>query len=320
MTVRMASPTATQEEIEEVLTKHGNEVVKETPAEDAAAAEEPKRDDFETDEEHEAALVEWQQKQEEAAEAAAGKTNEDEEEEEDKPAQPARKPSRFAKRFRKLTAPLEARIAELQDQLKDVQKSGKAAEEKPEEKDPRPVKANFKTQEEYEDALMAWGARKAIADKEATDAQKAQQAFLQENYDNCRAGVEAFKEEHDDWDETINQNIPMHQGVQLAILEQENGAEVVYYLGKHPAYATKLAEMSPLSAVMEVGRLSERLLKQNPAGSNRTAGGGTPLKPKPRLPAPVKPVTTSATTSTVTTKSAKSLDEFRQAKAAGRTK
>jgi hypothetical protein len=167
---------------------------------------------------------------------------------------------------------------------------------------------------------MTWGARKAIAEKEVADARTAEQATLQQNYDSYRAGVEAFKDTVDDWDETVNQSIPMHQGVQLAIFEQENGAEVVYYLGKHPAYAEKLAEMSPLSAVMEVGRLSDRLLKQNPAGPNRAAGGGAPPKPKPRLPAPVKSVSSSATTSTVSTKTATSLRDFRAAKAAGRTR
>jgi hypothetical protein len=139
MTVRMASATATQEEIEEVLTKHGNEVQKEPPADDKneTAPEEPKRDDFASDEEHQAAVDEWQQQQEEAAEAAA------EEEELEKAAPPARKPSKFQKRVNKITASLNAKVAELEERLKAAEKGDKAKVETTEDKDPRPVKANF---------------------------------------------------------------------------------------------------------------------------------------------------------------------------------
>jgi hypothetical protein len=91
-----------------------------------------------------------------------------------------------------------------------------------------------------------------------------------------------------------------------------------YYLGKHPAAAKKLAEMSPFAAVMEVGRLAARLKTGAPEPGD--AASRTKIKPKPRIPEPVKPVSTSATASTLTSREAaqkKDFRAFRQAQARG---
>jgi hypothetical protein len=302
-----ASPGATKEAVEKVLAGAGLEVEK--PEEDTAAVvQEPKRDAFETDEEFEAAHVEWQDKQKEP-EAKGG----DEEEEEE---QPPKKLSKFKKRISRIVAPLERENQELKARIKALEKGGKKEEPKPVE-NPRPKRADFTTDEEYEDALVAWGTAKAIADQAAKDAQKEENERLGQNLQNYRAQVEEFKEEHDDWDEVVNQDIPMHVGVQLAIMEQENGAEVVYYLGRHPEYAKKLAEMTPLSAVMEVGRLSARLT----AGSGSPgsgAGHGDTTKNKSRVPPPVRPVSTAATSSTLTSRDAAAKRDYKGWKAAVR--
>jgi hypothetical protein len=93
------------------------------------------------------------------------------------------------------------------------------------------------------------------------------------------AGVKKAKETYDDWDKAVNQDIHIGKEVQLAIFEQKNGAEVVYYLGKHPAFAKKLGALTAaghaISAIREVERLSARL------GANT---------PRPQAPArPVRP-------------------------------
>lgn len=304
MTIRIATATGTQADIEAVLEKRGYEVEK--PAEtQTETPEEPKRDDFETDEEHEAAVAEFAQKQEEAAEAAA------ETEETEEAAAPQRKPSKFQKRIQKITGKLERENADLKARLEAVEKGGKKEAQPAKEDNPRPVRTSFKSVEDYEDALLAWGTAKAVAEREVAATENAQRAQLEENWNHYKSNVEAFKEANDDWDEVTNRtDIPMHQGVQLAIMEQENGAAVVYHLGKHPEYAKKLAEMSPLSAVMEVGRLSAKLAAAS-GSAGPAAGSGANHKPKPRVPAPVRPVSSAATTSTLTPATAAKKGDFR---------
>src|SRR5258707_316978 len=131
--------------------------------------------------------------------------------------------------------------------------------------------------------------------KEAEDANKAR---FEQNISNYAVQVEEAKDKYEDWDKVVNQEIFIGKEVQLAILEQENGAEVIYSLGRHPAYAAKLGEMSPLSAVMEVGRLSARLTTG--ASAHDEANGEEPRKPKPKVPAPVRTVSTAGSSTALT--------------------
>lgn len=98
-----------------------------------------------------------------------------------------------------------------------------------------------------------------------------EQQRLEKNLKHYGAQIKEAKKKYDDWHETLNQDVDVFigQGVQIAILEQPNGAEVAYYLGKHPAFAKKLGKMSStpgrqIEAIREVERLSARLAANSP--------------------------------------------------------
>ena len=354
------STGATKEAVEKVLASHGLEVEKPVPTQDeqqdktrksgvegaqgsseGAVANEPKREDFDSDEEYTIAREEWDVEQREL-EAAKEKDEVEEGEEEEEtpptPAQPAAKQSKFKKRIEKITAPLKRQIADLERRLNE-----KGGEKKTDEPPPvpalppRPVRESFKTQEEYENALIAWGTEKTIRESAIKTAEQDQRKQLETNFSNYKKNVEEFRETVDDWDEVVNQDIPMHVPVQLAIFEQVNGAQVIYYLGKHPEYTRQLAAMSPLSAVMEVGRLSERLLAKSDksgAGKGARSGGtasGSPgsgagnrearTRTRAVIPAPIRPVSTAATSPSLTSRDAatnKDYKAFKRAQRAGR--
>jgi len=303
--MKSGSIGATDKDIQDVLEKNGYEIDKPEPA------AEPERDTFATEEEFEAAHTEWQEAQE--GKAATKKAEESEDEEDEQGRQPQPKLTRTQRKIQRATDKLAKENAELKQRLDALE--GKA---KPEKKDenPRPARADYQTDQEYEDALLDWGYKTRATKEQRENAERAERERLTEIQNNYRSQVEEFKEEHDDWEEVVNQDIPMHQAVTLAIVEQENGAEVAYYLGKHPDYARKLAEMSPLSAVMEVGRLSSRLKTGSPSTSD--ANGGANLKPKPKVPAPVRPVSTAATTSPLTSRAAAEKGNYKAFKAAQR--
>lgn len=308
MTVTMVSASrgATQEAVEEVLVKRGLEVQKPEPTTPEIPVEEPARDAFDNDEEFEAAHSAWQAKQETPAE-----------EDEDEDPQPARpKLSRFQKRLQQVTGRIQAENAALKARLDQLEKGGK--KEQAAKENDEPVREQFKTQKEYDDALFDYRYKQRRAKEQEEDAAREQREHAEQIQSSYRRSVEAFKDTVDDWEEVVtNSDIPMHLSEQLAIMEQENAAEIVYHLGKHPDYARKLAEMSPLGAVMEVGRLSAKLKAASGSPGTGTGPAATP-KPKPKVPPPVRPVSTSATQPTLTTSTAKSLKDFRAAKAARR--
>ncbi len=301
-----ASPGATEEKVAHALASAGLEV--ETP-EVPAIEGEPKRDDFQTAEEFDAAVEEFN--------AAHPEETEEEHEEEQAP---ARKPSKFQKRIQKITGRLESENAELRERLAKLEKGGKTAEEEtPSAEVKRPVRADFKSNEEYEDALLAWGTDRRLLERQQREAVETAKAEAQENYDAYKEGVDEFVAEHDDWNEVVNQDIPIHPDVQYAIFElREAGAAVTYYLGTHPEYAVKLAKMPVRSAVMEVGRLSTKLTPES--GSGRpAAGSGAPPKPRPRIPPPVRTVNTSTTSQSLTSAEAAKNKNYKAFKAAQRS-
>jgi len=301
-----ASPGATEEKIREVFEKNGLEPEAPEVVETPKPVPEPKRDDYEAEEEFEAAQTVWQE---------ASGTKESEKTEEPK------RLSRLQRRVQRETSQLRSENDELRRRLEALE--GKKTEEATPEENPRPKRADFNGDEEYEDALLAWGTERALAKRQAEEAQNEQQRALEQNYQNYRTQVEEFKDEHDDWEDVVGQDIPMHTAVQLALLEQTNGAEVTYYLGKHPDFTRKLAAMSPLSAVVEVGVLSRKLQSD----SGRTSGpanareGETKTITKPKAPAPVQPVRTGTTLASMSSiDAAKNGDykAFKRAQRAGR--
>ena len=64
------------------------------------------------------------------------------------------------------------------------------------------------------------------------------------------------KEKHPDFAETISHlNLPTSQAMLEAILDSELGAEIMYWLGKHPTDCKLIGDLEPLSAVREIGRI-----------------------------------------------------------------
>lgn len=305
--MQSSSVGATKEAIEKVLTDNGYETEKPEPE----VVAEPKREDFESDE----AFTEAQ----EAHEAAAEETEDEKEERERKEKEQARsKPTRKQRAIDRATRELQEKNRKLEDRLAALE-SGKKPATEAEPKIKVPERKDFKSDAEYDEAMFDWRYQVRRAKELERSAQERTNAQLKENFENYQSAVAEFKDEHDDWDEVVNQTLPVHEAVILAVTELENGPDVTYYLGKHPDYARRLAEMSPLSAAMEVGRLSTRLKTGAPDTS--AAGNGAKPKPKLRLPEPVKPVSTAATSSTLTSAEAakkKDFKAFKQAQRAGR--
>jgi DNA repair exonuclease SbcCD ATPase subunit len=306
---------ATPEAIEKVLTENGYEIEK-TVAEAPPELVEPKREDFKSDEDFDAAQEQFETKQEEVAAAAEEKEEHEEEAREKKERENGRnKPSRKQRAIDKATRELKEKNQQLEERLAALE--GKKPVAAGALKIEAPKREDFKSDQEFDDAMFDYRYKVRRAKEETENQQKAQQDRLKENFENYQTSVAAFKEEHDDWDEVVDQKIPIHESVYLTIMELENGPQVTYYLGKHPDFARRIAELSPLSAVVEVGKLADKLAngqKPQDKDEKRTA---TRIPPK-AIPEPVKPVSTSASASTLTSREAAKNRDYKAFKAAQR--
>ena len=208
-------------------------------------------------------------------------------------------PKNLSKRFDKLykeKKQLEERLAAL-----EAAKVAPVAEERPAV--PVEVTAKFPTfnawaQEQIEDGKSAemedwleerdaWKDARRVQEEE----KQAEKAYLQEIEDTYSQSVEAFKAEHEDWDEVVGGaeiSIPVVAG--NAIKQLENGPAVVWFLATNPKDAKKLSEMPPVLAVAEIGRIAARLEKMQPEENAQSNGKGPDKAPIVSSNAP-KPIT-----------------------------
>ena len=93
--------------------------------------------------------------------------------------------------------------------------------------------------------------------------QKAQQNQLNLQAEQVKA-QESFNErvtalDKEDYADKANAIPDLPDGVAAAIMSLDNGPEMVYHLGEHLDKADALASMTPMAAMMELGKISSQM-------------------------------------------------------------
>lgn len=152
------------------------------------------------------------------------------------------------------------------------QAEGKAA---PKIEDFQTLDAYLEARDEYRDKA-----------KSSKDTQGKDQPDVQYHQAVTRAReslMEAGSEKYDDFEEVVtSDNIRITPVMRDAIFElddQEIQAELTYYLGKNPKEAQRIAKLSPMRQIAEVGKLEAKLTSTS-----------TPTKRPSSAPDPIKPV------------------------------
>lgn len=184
----------------------------------------------------------------------------------------------FQKRINKVTADKyeqQRRADELQRKLDEMQA-------KPKEASAAPKLEDFDHDEEaYNAASIKYQVSEAVKAERAsidTDAQQAKAAEAQRAFNDRIVAMNK-----PDFADVANSVPQLPAGVADALVQSENGAELIYHLGTHLDMADKLASMSPTQAIMELGRISANMntnpeIKQSAAPNPIepiTSGGGS---------------------------------------------
>jgi len=165
----------------------------------------------------------------------------------------------FQKRIDKVTADkyAEQRRADELQKWKDDQLAKQAAE-----KAVKPKLEDFDYDEEEHNKAVRQheidqGVQAALAKKSAEAEAKQQQQDSEKVLNTFNERVEALGKA--DFDTKANAIPTLPSGVVDALMQSEQGAEIVYHLGSNLEVAESLAQMSPGMAMMEIGKLSTRL-------------------------------------------------------------
>lgn len=179
------------------------------------------------------------------------------------------KPKGVQKRIDELTANWreEQRTRQKLEAMLERVLSNQPQKESPPAQQPKtePVVEQFKTYEEYVDARAEWVAeRKFQAIEEQRRAAEAEQAKAHK-HDTFLQKAEEFAATAPDFkDVAFNPSLPITDVMADAIDLSDKGPEVLYYLGKNPDEAAKIARMPDLQAALEIGRLEARLSLPQP--------------------------------------------------------
>ena len=96
-------------------------------------------------------------------------------------------------------------------------------------------------------------------------------------------GISSLNKE--DFDAVASSVPLLPEGVADALMQSDNGAEVIYHLGSNLDVADRIAGMSPLAAMAEIGRISASMATQ-------------PVVKPSAAPAPIAPLKTGSSLST----------------------
>ena len=199
---------------------------------------------------------------------------------------PPQRPSSRQRRIDRLTR----ENAELQKRLEALEQRA-APPASPSVETPavpgRPDLKDFKTLEEYTEALTDWKLNQREAQKRADDEKRAVQTAAQALQDSWAAKDQAAAQAHPDYRELMDSTeIPVGPGVlaaRQALLEEENGAEILYHLASHPAELKRIAALSPAKAILEIGKLAVSLAPSSSPENPQPKVSSAP-KPPPPLP------------------------------------
>jgi hypothetical protein len=232
----------------------------------------------------------------EESEPAEGKT-----ETESEPVTTEQKPERqkgeshsgWQKRVDRLTArnkQVEARAAELEAELNSIkskQTTTTAQPAKPAAKPGEPRIEDFENVNDWFDARADWKRERERQAEQST----AKQQETRELWDAHNNRLSEARAKYDDFDEISKTfgDITIPQSAALAIVEQPNSADIVYYLANHTEEAKNLNDLRPMQAIAAIARISDKL----------KAPSAPKPKPSSQAPQPIRPVGSGATGSNV---------------------
>lgn len=203
------------------------------------------------------------------------------------------KPAEPAKTFTQdeLDAIVERRLAkerrktqELRNRLKFTEEfalKGKSEEKKPEPGEPR--REDFQDYETYLEAKAEWKAdqkvRAALAERDKAESERKARESREKAEREFHTRLRKASKDYDDLEEVIDSSeAPMTQAMMDAIVYSELGPQVAYYLAKHTDEAERIAQLPPVVAAREIGKLEAKIQSDPPTR--------TPSK----APDPVQPV------------------------------
>lgn len=202
-----------------------------------------------------------------------------------------KKQSRFQRRLdrqkaARIAAETEARL--LRERLAEVSK--------PAVTDNEPTRDQFENYEDYVEARATWRAEqkaaelvdKRLRDRDESDLRSKETQQTQAISNQWTKREEAYSDANPDYEDLVAPFVQeeMQQidaSARRAIVESDLGPNILHYLAKNPDEAERIAELSPLRQVAEIGKLEVIVSKPQPKKASNAPEPITPVGTKAKV-------------------------------------
>jgi len=183
-----------------------------------------------------------------------------------------------AQREREQREALEIRLKELEAKVNPP------AAQPEDELGEEPKPEMFNDMFEYARALAEYTADKKLMERDKEEQARQAKAEQEAKFQAWADRVNAAKNELPDFDDMVqSSDVRVSDPVRDAIIESENGPKILYWLAENTDFAKKLADMSVVSAVREIGKIEARFEKAKDPEPKPVVG-------KSKAPAPINPL------------------------------
>jgi hypothetical protein len=149
---------------------------------------------------------------------------------------------------------------------------------------------DFESATEFYKAHARWAAKEELKAVEESKRQEKLKTEAESKKTTFLGKVDEFKKAHDDFESVIADvdDIQMSPAISQAILESDNGPELMYELAKNVEEYARMCALPPFEAIRALGRFEARLAK--PSEETKVT------KPKitTKAPPPPRPISTSS--------------------------
>lgn len=125
-----------------------------------------------------------------------------------------------------------------------------------------PNKDDYVDAKDYIDAVLTYQRKASQAQREQQRQAQAQQVW-EKTLNRFEEREAAAREKHADYDQVAHAEFPVTEVMGHVLMQSEQGAELLYWLGKNPQESRRIAQLSqenPLRAAQELGRLEASTL------------------------------------------------------------
>lgn len=187
-----------------------------------------------------------------------------------------------ARREREARESLEARLKELEAKVSPP------AQAESDELGEEPKPEQFSDMYEYAKALAEYTADRKLMERDKEEKARKAAAEQEQKFKAWADRVNAAKNDLPDFDDMVqSSDVRVSDPVRDAIIESEHGPQILYYLAENSEFAKKLADMSVVSAVREIGKVEARFVRE---ATKESTPEVKPVVGKSKAPAPINPL------------------------------